>query len=277
MRTPHAPRRRTALVASLLGGAAVVLALAGCAATAMVAPTPARSVQARQGAGGPNGQGRGGVFGLIAAAQNGVLQVQGDGEQTTVRYTGATTVQRATTQKASAIAIGDCIMAVTTRNADAATSITVTAASAGGTCTNGFGGFGGSRPSGAPTALPSPGASYSGRGGGFGRVTTGKVIAATASSLTVQATARDGSTTSEKVALSSATTVTVTKAASVKDIARGLCVRANGKADDKGGFDATSLTLSAASSDGTCTSGFGFVGRGQRPGTGQTGTGTTNG
>ena len=288
------PFRRTFVATSLVGGAAVMLALAGCSSTASGAtgsasPT-AGSTQGRQGgAPGQNSQDRGGVSGLIAAVSDGVVQVQGDDEQTAVRYTADTAIQKTSTVTSSDISVGDCILAVTGQDSDAATTVTITAAGDDGTCTAGFGGGfgGGTRPSGAPTDVPQGGEggrsmpsgmptdsgtgmpdgmpSGAPSGGGFGQFTSGKVTAASAASLTVTTTAQDGSSSTEKVALSSDTKVTATKDASDSDIAEGLCVRATGKADDKGGYDATALVLSDATSDGTCTSGMGFGGRGQRP------------
>ncbi|WP_165310920.1 hypothetical protein [Microbacterium protaetiae] len=294
MRNIPLNRRRPVVAAAVAGGAAVLLALAGCSSTAAGAADASASPAAAAGGGQPgqNAQDRGGVSGLIAAIQDGVLQVQGDDEQTAVRYTDDTSIQRTRTVTASDIAVGDCVLAVTGPDSDAATTITVTAASDDGSCTSGFGGGGfgggGARPTGAPTGMPQDGSRGTmGSGmpqdgtapsgaptpgqsgaGGFGQFTSGEVTAVSADSLTVKTTSQNGSSSSEKVSLSAETTVTATKDASSSDIAEGLCVRATGTADDKGGYDATALVLSDASSDGTCTTGAGFGGRGQRPGSG---------
>jgi len=252
------------------GAAVALLALAGCSAattTTQTAPTTA-ATRAPGGGSGDAPRDRGGVSGLIADAQDQLLQVQGDGEQTAVRYTADTTVRKTTTVDASAIAVGDCIVAVTAQDADAATTITVTDAASDGTCTGGFGGPGraGGRPGGTPTDAPSgvPAGGPQGGGAGFGRLTTGAVTAVGASAITVETTDRDGSTSTADVALGTDTTVTATADATTADIAKGLCVTAMGTADDSGGYDATALTLSAPAADGTCSMGFG--GFGGRPG-----------
>lgn len=294
------------LVGALAGGAAALLVLAGCSGTAAATnATP----QATAGA-GQNGQndqsGRGGVSGLIAYAQDQLLQVQGDSEQTAVRYTSDTTVRKTTTVEASTIKVGDCVVAMTAQDADAATTITVTAAAADGTCSTGFGGGmgggqGGSQggmPSGAPSGAPGDGQGSGSGGagmpsgapngvaptggpggqGGFGQFTAGAVTAVSGSTLTVKTTAQDGSSSTADVTIGSDTTVSATVDAALSDIKVGLCVTAMGTADDKGGYDATSLTLSDPSSDGTCsTRGFGGRPDGQNGQSGQQDQGGSNG
>ncbi|WEG07713.1 hypothetical protein PU630_10690 [Microbacterium horticulturae] len=302
MRNITFTRRRTALAVSLAGGAALMIALAGCSgASASADPAPSASSPAQGQPNGGDQAGGGGVFGLIAAVDDGTVQVQGDSEQTTVRYTDDTTVRQTSTVKASSIAVGDCVTAITGQDDDTATTVTVTQPADDGTCSTGFGGGGGfgggARPSGAPTDMPQgqaggmptgmpqdgtapsgapSGMPSSGQRGGFGGFTTGSVTKASTTSLAVQTTSQDGSTSTKTVTLSSDTTVTATKDATAGAIAEGLCVRATGTADDKGGFDATALTLSDPSDDGTCSTGMGFGGHGgQRPG--QDDEGTTNG
>lgn len=265
----------------LAGGAVSLLVLAGCSAA--TTPEAATTAPARQGSGGDQ-QGRG-VSGLIASAQDGLLQVQGDGEQTAVRYTADTTVRKTAATDATAIAVGDCIVASTPEDAGTATTITVTAAADDGTCTTGLGGgpdvgMPTDAPSGMPTDAPSGGpqgggvpsgapggvAPTGGPGGqgGFGTFTIGAVTAVSGSTITVETTDRDGGTSTADVVVGSATTVTATVDATAADIAVGLCVTAMGTADDSGGYDATALTLSDPDDNGDCTSGPG--GFGGRPG-----------
>jgi hypothetical protein len=293
-------RRPLQAIAAAAGGAVVLLVLAACSGTATAGGSPQPSASGGQGQ-TQDRQGRAGVSGLIAYAKDDLLQVQGDSEQTAVRYTADTTVRRTTTVEASTIAVGDCIVAVTAQDADSATSLTVTAVEADGTCSTGFGGGQGrggqngdqagmptGAPSGAPSdgqggGMPAPGdgvapsgAPGSQGGQGFGTFTSGQVTAVSGSTLTVKTTSADAQSSTATVALGSATTVSATVDAKTSDIAVGLCVTAMGKADDKGGYDATSLTLSDPASDGTCSSGFGLGRPGGRNGNG-TGTGTQGG
>jgi len=281
-------RLRNALIASgilLVGGAA----LAGCA-SATAAPEPSATEQSSDGAQQP--QTPSGVSGLIAYAEDGLLQVQGTDEQTAVRYTDDTSITKTVAVEASSITVGSCVMIVTDDDGATATSVTVTDAADDGTCSLGMGGGfpggggdggmpsgdgqmpsgDGARPSGAPTDMPSgaPDASGDAQGGpggmgGFGNIVSGAVTAVGDGTLTVESTGfgDDAETTSTDVALTADTTITGTVAATAADIATGLCVTAAGEADDAGGYDATSLALSDADENGDCSSGFGgFGGRG---------------
>ncbi|MFT4219200.1 MAG: hypothetical protein QM611_01605, partial [Microbacterium sp.] len=140
---------------------------------------------------------------------------------------------------------------------------------------------GGGMPSGAPDgAAPSgapDGTAPSGAPGGGGQRTVGKVTAVTETSLTVEATAQDDSTSSTEVAIDSDTVVTATVDATADDIEKGLCVTAMGTADETGGYDATSLTLSDPDDEGECSTGSGRPEGGQGPGGGQGGDGGQGG
>jgi len=279
MHTTSTRRRPAGRTALLVGGSAVaLLALAGCSAAAASGGTTRAPAQAAQNGG--DQQGRGGVSGLIAYAQDDLLQVQGESEQTAVRYTADTTVTKTVTVDASTIAVGDCIVAVTSQDADTATTIRVTAAADDGTCTAGFSGGmrdGGGMPSDAPSGAPdgsgipsgapdggAPTGAPDGHSGGFGSFTTGVVTAVSGSTLTVETTDQDGGTSTAEVAVGSGTTVTTTTGATAADLAVGLCVTAQGTADDSGGYDAMSLTLSDPDTEGNCSTGF--RGMGGRPG-----------
>jgi len=280
--------RSFVLASSLLLTGSVVLA--GCA-SASADPEPASTEQAttdaEQAARTPSG-----VSGLIASADDGLLQVQGSDSQTAVRYTDATTVTKSVTIDASTIAVGSCVMIVTDEDGTTATSVTVTDAADDGTCSlGGGGGFpvgddaetpaDGERPEGMPTDMPSdaPDGQGEGSGGdtqggpggrGFGGFTAGMVTAVADGVLTVESTGfgDDAETTTSDVTLTAETTATGTEAATTADIATGLCVTAAGEADDAGGYDATSLALSDADENGECSTGFGgFPGGGGAPGT----------
>lgn len=289
MTTLHSPRLRSSLVAGaslLVAG----LALAGCA-SASATPEPSSTADSTD-AGAAQPQTPSGVSGLIAYAEDGLLQVQSSDEQTAVRYTDSTTVTKQVSVDVSTIAVGSCVMIVTGDDETTATSITVSDAADDGTCSvGGGGGFpggggdssgqmpsgDGARPSGMPTDMPSdmptdaPDGSSDAQGGpggmsgGFGNVVSGAVTAVGDGTLTVESTGfgDDAQTTSADVTVTSDTTATGTAAATTADIATGLCVTAMGEADDAGGYDATSLALSDPDSNGDCNSGFGgFPGRG---------------
>ncbi|MFT4259762.1 hypothetical protein [Microbacterium sp.] len=285
-------RLRNTLIASgilLAGGAA----LAGCA-SATADPAPSATAQPDDGAQQP--QMPSGVSGLIAYAEDGLLQVQGTDEQTAVRYTDETSITKTVAVEASSIAVGSCVMIVTDEDGTTATSVTVTDAADDGTCALGMGGGfpggdggmpsggdgqmpsggdgqmpsgDGARPSGAPTDMPSgaPDASGDAQGGpggmggmgGSGNIVSGAVTAVGDGTLTVKYTGfgDDAETTSTDITLTADTTITGTVAATAADIATGLCVTAAGEADDAGGYDATSLALSDADENGECSSGFG--------------------
>lgn len=275
--------RSLVLVSSLLLTGGVVLA--GCA-SANAEPEAAateRPTDAAQTARTPSG-----VSGLIASADDGLLQVQGSDTQTAVRYTDATTVTRSVAIDASTIAVGSCVTIVTDDDGATATSITVTDAADDGTCSlGGGGGFpgggddsempaDGERPAGMPTDMPSgapdgssdaEGGPGSAGGGGFGGFTVGTVTAATDGVLTVESDfGDDAETTTSDVTITAETTATGTVAATTADIATGLCVTAAGEADDAGGYDATSLALSDADENGECSTGFGGFPGGGAPG-----------
>lgn len=297
MNTSSSRRLPGALIASAmlaLGG----LVLAGCASAA-AAPEPSSttpSSDAQQQ--GPRTAS--GVSGLIAYAEDGLIQVQGSDEQTAVRYTGATTVTRTVSVDASAIAVGSCVTIVTVADGTTATSVTVTDAADDGSCGFGMGVGGGfpgngdgsgqapsgdgARPSGEPSGMPTDapdgsGDTQGGPGGGMGGVggvVSGAVTAVGDGTLTVESTGfgDDAETTSTDVSLGADTTITGTVSATTADIATGLCVTARGEADDAGGYDATSLVLSDTDQEGECSTGVGgFPGGGRMPGAGADGQG----
>jgi len=130
----------------LAAAATAAVLLAGCAGSDSPDAAGARTAPPEPASGDqPLG-----VSGLIAAAQDGVLQVQGDDAQTSVRYTSDTTVSKTVTVDASTISVGDCVLAITGQDADAATTIRVTEASSDGTCAGFPGAPGGGTPHDAP-------------------------------------------------------------------------------------------------------------------------------
>lgn len=271
MTTTTRSRLRTIATASAL---LVVsgLALAGCAAAA-ADPEPSSTEQSTDADRSPRTPS--GVSGLIAYAEDGMLQVQSSDEQTAVRYTDDTTVTRSVAIDATTIAVGDCVMISTDEAGTSATSVTVTDAAEDGSCSLGMGGgfpggdgtgempsgADGERPEGMPTDMPTDAPDGAGGQGdrGFGSFVTGAVTAVGDGTLTVESTGfgDDAETTSTDVALTTETEVTGTIAGTIADIATGLCVTAAGEADDAGGYDATSLALSDADENGECSTGLG--------------------
>jgi hypothetical protein len=205
-------------------------------------------------------------------------QVQSATRQTAVTWTPST---RFTTQVAAASAdlkTGDCVVARPARmagtNGQGGTgsgstggtgSTTVAAATVvmfapvDGTCTVGFGGARGARPNTAPTPTPGSGSNGQGRpGGGFGGFgfgATGAVKSISSGSFIVTET-RGGTTRDETVTFDSTTTFTMQKAGTASDVVVGVCVLAQGKADDTGALTATTIAVSPAA-NGTCVTGFG--------------------
>ncbi|MFK4760358.1 hypothetical protein ACI3KS_05425 [Microbacterium sp. ZW T5_45] len=275
--------RSLVLASSLLltGG----MLLAGCAA-ANADPEPTSTEQSTTDA-AQTPRTPSGVSGLIASAEDGLLQVQSSDAQTAVRYTDETTVTKSVTIDTSTITVGSCVTAITDEDGTTARSITVTDAADDGTCSlGGGGGFpggdsagmptDGERPEAMPTDMPSGAPDGSadaegfpgGEGGGFGGFTSGTVTAVADGVLTVESTGfgDDAETTTTDITVTADTTATGTVAATTADIATGLCVTAAGEADDAGGYDATSLSLSDADENGECSTGFGGFPGGGAPG-----------
>jgi len=250
---------RPLLVAAALGGA---IALAGCAATPSASPETPSSQAPVQG----QQPGGGGVSGLIAAASDGLLQVQSTDEQTAVSYTSDTAISSQVAGALSDVAVGSCVTAITPADADAASMVIVTTA-VEGECTGGFpggaGGGPGGLPDGVPSDFPTDGTVPSGAptdlpdgAAGFGAFASGPVTAISGSTITVDSVGTDGATASTDVTVGSDTTFTVDVDADTDALVVGQCVVAQGAADDQGGFAATALTVSEPGDDG-CSPRFG--------------------
>ncbi|MDT0156220.1 hypothetical protein Q9R19_01135 [Microbacterium sp. ARD32] len=303
----HTTRIRRSRLALAAAGAATLLTLTACSAASTAsdsAPSSTAAPQDAQGARQPSG-----VSGVIAAAQDGQLQVQTSDAQTTVRYTSETAVRTTVSGTVADLQLGECVLAVGGDD-EAATRITVTESVDGECAMAGMPGGGapggaapgagggtppeGERPEGMPTGAPGEipaerpegmptdrpdGGSGEGAQGGFpgGGITIGKVTAVTAEAVSIDALAPDddeaGATTSTELSVNADTTVSRTAEGTTDDIAQGLCVSAQGEADDAGGYDATSLTLSQPGDDGTCSRGRGGFGGPPSSGDGQGGDG----
>ncbi len=280
-------------------GAAITLVLAGCggsgAAPAPVGASTTGAARVNGGTGGGVGGRPPGVTGLIAAVEGTTLQVQSSTEQTAVTYTKSTKITGQVATTASALAVGDCVMArpATTGGAAAngatppsgATAPTAPAAPttvAAGTvqiistgqasCAAGRGDFAGGRgagtpPSGAPTDRPTrtgtgegrPGGGGFGGFGGFGAIGTvaslGKDTFTITEAAGPQATASSSSPRTVTVTYTGTTRFMASKAVPARAIKEGGCVTAIGPTDDVGTVAATSLSLSPAVA-GQCTNGL---------------------
>lgn len=266
------------------GAVAALLALAGCSAASTASTASAPQLSSTTDTSRGDNPRQAGVSGLIAAMQDGQLQVQASDVQTTVRYTADTTVLTTASGAVADLQIGECVVAMSGDD-DAITRITVTDTVDGECTTGGFpGGAGGApgdaggtppnqerpqgMPSDKPTArsdgdqMPGSGERASSGAGGFpgGSITVGKVTAITVDTVTVDAVGQDDAVASTALTVNADTTVSRTVDGSATDIAQGLCVTVQGKADDAGGYDATSLTLSQPVDDGQCTTGRGGFG-----------------
>jgi hypothetical protein len=254
---------RPALAVLALGGA---LTLAACAAPTTESPQTS-STQAPEQVLSPGG---GGVSGLIAAASDGVLQVQSPDEQTAVRYTDETTVSSQVAGALGDVSVGSCVTALTPADADAAASVMVTDAvdgecnsgPGGGFVTEGGGPGAGGPPDGAPTDFPTDfptdGTAPDGAptdAPDIGAFASGLVTEVSGDTITVDAVDPDGATTATDVTVDAETDFTVTVDADAGALVVGQCVAAQGEADDAGGFSATSLIVSEPGDDG-CTPRF---------------------
>jgi hypothetical protein len=303
---------RRALAAGALPAAGLALVLTACgptATTASGAPStaPVPSSSARPGGGGagfgaPGGAGGfSGASGVVADLTGSTLQVQDPrAGQTAVTFTSSTTWQQVKAVGASALAVGDCVIVVSTSAPTArptapptsggapasptgpitARSVEISAAQ-GGQCRPGRGVAGGlglqrDRGTASPRPSLSPGAQGNragGRGfGGFGGFgASGMVTAVSADGFSVQETRRgpgDGTATTA-TAPTSTVQVTTTPSTSwtqtvpaTSSVAKvGVCAAAIGPADDTGAVTARSITISQPV-DGSCTQGgFGGAGR----------------
>lgn len=289
MSTHRIARTRTTVAAA---GCAIAFAalLSGCgsgAAAAPAAPTGTAPAGSTSTTGAPAFPG---ATGQIADLEGATMQVQGNGRQTAVVWTEATTFTDQVPGSRDDLAVGDCIQVRAageppTDPAAAVAAGTVTIGEAvDGTCTGGFGGMSagglgqmfGQRPEGAPA----PGGQRpdgAGRPGGAmpggirGGLVNGVVTAISGDTVTVEmrrpgAAGAEAAVPSRTVALSASTTYTETVAADADALKVGRCVTALGAAASTGTLTATSIAVRPAS-DGGCTQGFGGRGFGAGSGT----------
>lgn len=262
------------------GAVAALLVITGCSdpggttgdageeATTQVTPTqtPADG-DAPTGAGPQAGAGaQPGVSGLIAAITDDTLQVQDDSSQTAVRFDADTTITRQADLSTSEIQVGDCVIVM---SEDSEVQSVTVSQPVDGECR--LGGFqpGGQEPGGTadedppspPDGAPSgdvsapPADREAPSGDGFpdsGEMISGEVVAVSEDSLSI---AQDDTT--QELVFGEDVAVTGQVEATAEDLATGLCVSAQGEADDSGGMDAESLRLSDPDESGSCITGMG--------------------
>ena len=296
--------------------AVTVLGLAGCSKAAQSAPlsgAPQTSaVGGAAGAAGGNPDGRGqfpGVSGLVAAVTGSTAQVQGANQQTAVTWTSTTRFTDQVAASASALAVGECVMARPARTtggvpggspttggstASGATAPATSVAAAtvevfakqGSTCSLGFGTRNGSGlpapsapTSGSPTGVAGggqggaptgvPGAGQGGARRQFGAV--GMITAVGDGQFTVSPTVRLGAMPTRPVTVkyTSSTVFTRLSRSTESAVKVGVCLSAQGRTDDTGALTAVAVTVSAPQR-GSCQTGFGRgFGAGQGQAAGQ--------
>ena len=265
-------RRRGRYLAGLAVGAVVVLTLSACGSSSSPSSS-ASSAPAGGQSDGPGGRsGPPGVTGTIAAASPGSLQVQNpQSGQVRVDYTSGTTLTRTVAATRSAVAVGDCVTALSGNGAGGGAGgggtpggggggtppSAVTAASVivslpvNGSCLGGAGRGSGGTPR--PSASAGGGARFGGGGGG-------KVTAMNPTGFVLARTSQTGVATTETVTTTSGTTYMQTESATAAALVVGQCATAFGPSDDTGAVTATSISVRPPGPNGCA--GFGRGGRG---------------
>lgn len=262
------PRTQTLAALAALGIAA--LALTGCSSSQddAVAAEPAQ-----QSGEAPAEQLPRGVSGEIAAATDGLLQVQDAETQTAVSYTADTAITQEVAAQLSDIVVGVCITGFGggDESSEALTDVAI-AEPVDGECSAGFGGRGGidgGMPEGLPEGAeppegfepPADGEMPEGMPEGrFGGISSGMVTAVDGTTITIDAVSMGGEASSQDVLVDDATAFTRTAEATSDALTAGACVVAAGEySGDR--YAATSLAVSEAGDDG-CNAGFGGFGGG---------------
>ena len=278
-------RRRTALLA--VGAVALV---AGACSSAAANNTPAGTSESSSGNQPSARPTPPAASGSIASISGTSMEVQNQQTgQETVEWTSSTTFSHTVSASLSTVAVGDCVSAIGTPSGSsvAANQVTISQPDSSGTCQAGGGGlgFGGGSASGGPPSgfTPPNGGTFPGggsqpSGGNFANFgsASGKVTAVSGSGFTVEGVLRSAAnrssspkTTSITVSTSSSTNYSQTASTDSSSLAVGLCVTAQGSADQQGNITATSISIRNPDSSGSC--GFGF-----RPGGASGASGSSN-
>lgn len=290
----------TAAGLTVLLGLAAACGSSSAGTTSATSAAPTTADESGRSPGGRNGQtqNRSAADGMIASVKGSVLQVQSTDRQTTVNFSGSTTITASNTADLSAVTAGLCITAAAipaggaSASGEAAPSALPSASAdepftatmiqlsdpENGQCSMGFPGGGappsaGAIPSGGafPSdgavpggAMPSGGAVPSGvpQGGlgGFGNRASGTVASVSGDSIVISETDPTSQAVTERtVTVDSTTTYTKRAAATTAALVVGQCAVVQGSTDSKGAVTATSIAVSAPTGS-TCTTGFGGPG-----------------
>lgn len=247
---PRAARALRALTSTVPWAALTLLLVSGCGSSAPSVAQPGNSVPTTSATGqSPGGSSRGsgtvrgvapGASGFLAAIDGKTLQVQGNGTQTAVTYTSATTFSNTVTSSRSDVRVGECIQALPVRAPVTTPRPTPTSATGGmpsaqsgpllagsvalsspvkGSCVRSAVGFGaggrGPRPtprpsrsgsSTRPTAPPGGGSTFR---GGQGLAASGRVAAVNGTTITVLRELRPRTATATPATASAAVPTTV--------------------------------------------------------------------
>jgi hypothetical protein len=240
----------------------------------------AASPSASGGAGGPGGAGQRGpaASGTVAAVDGTTMQVQNpQSGQIAVAWSSSTKFSHQVSTTLAAIKAGTCVTAIAPAGtSDSATSFTASTLAinpaTNGSCTGGFGGGNGQRPSGfpsgqRPSGFPSgqrPSGFPSGQRANIGAIAAGSVTSVSGSSVVIAArqftpgggSGSGSSTTNKTVTIGSSTKITTEASTTASSVKVGKCVTAQGKADSSGTVAATTVRITDPV-NGQCTATFG--------------------
>lgn len=272
MTTTHRTRPRlTRTLAAACGATVLLIGAAACGNAGPAATANGPSGEGGQQGGqqgGPANQQAGpmpGAVGKVAAVADNIAQVQGVQGQVAVSWTNATTFTKEVAASLADVKVGTCVLVLPvdqgngTGSSGSGVPTTVAASGVriseptGGTCSpvrgpDGAGGpqLQGAPPSGAPQGGTRP-PQMRGLGGAMGKVTAVSASGFTVSSVMPGSTAA----TTVTVTVGAATTYTTTVKAAPADVKVGVCVQAQGTADDTGAVTATRIEVSTPQ-DGQC-------------------------
>ena len=168
----------------------------------------------------------------------------------TVGYTSATAITKTSGAALADITPGMCIVATGVKDSSGlvtATTVRLAAKSASGCTAGGLGGG------------PGAGASPRPNLGGQANLSSvsGEVSAVSGTSVTVLAQ----TSTSQIITVPTTAAVTQSSSATAAALQVGQCLRATGLPDASGAVQASALTITPAGPSGTCSTGFGGLGR----------------
>jgi hypothetical protein len=228
---------------SLRGFAVAVLGLvAACGSSVTMNQVPAGS--------GGGAAARGITVGQLSQINGSTLTVAARNSNVTVTTTNTTKVVTTTTASLSDISSGQCASVSgqpDTNGVIAAMSVNIVPGSAGSCTAPSVPRFGG--------GLGNGGTPPSGGGGGFGVTRTPRTLGTVSNVTSNGFTLKEASGTSVSVSIDSNTTFTQASSESVSSLKTGVCVVVMGQPQSSSEIAASSIMVTAASSNG-CSGGF---------------------